>query len=91
MLFVTPQSASLEVKKKLEGSLSVSCQSLTAQMLHGNSVDISADKDVSVKALYAVNSSIQSAAGSVKVGLSHGHSVVSAHSSLSKRLEPLPF
>ena len=69
-------SANLEVKKKLEGNLSVSCQSLKAQMLHGNSVDISAEKDVNIRALYSVNSSIQSADGSVHVNLSHGHSVV---------------
>jgi hypothetical protein len=69
-------SANLEVIKKLEGNLSVTCQSLTAQMLHGNSVDISAESDVSIQALYSVNSAIQSASGSVCVNLSHGHSVV---------------
>jgi hypothetical protein len=70
-------TADLEVKKKLEGNISITCQSFTGQMLHGNAVDISTEKDVSIKALYCVNSSIRSK-GTVKVNLSHGHTVVSS-------------
>jgi hypothetical protein len=69
-------TANLEVKKKLEGNVSVSCKKFTAQMIHGDSVDISAHDDVRIKALYSVNSSISSSSGSVQIGLAHGHTAV---------------
>ena len=68
--------ADVTVAKKLEGSIYLSCNTLAAQMMHGNKLIIAANMDVNIKAVYSVNCAIESHAGSVVVGLSHGHSAV---------------
>lgn len=68
--------ASLEVKRKLEGNIDVQCSNIDAKMLHGDKINILTVYDAVVGALYSQNASLESKNGAVRVGLSHGHSVV---------------
>ena len=66
----------ITVNKLLEGSSTIKCKSLAAQMINGEAVSLSATNFINVKAMYSQESSVSAIKGDITVGLMQGNTKV---------------
>ena len=74
--YCLPNEGDITVNKLLEGTSTIKCKSLAAQMINGESVNLSATNFINVKAMYSLESSVSAIKGDITVGLMQGNTKV---------------